>query len=209
MGRVIRLHGDSHRDLQDLLPWYVTGQLEPAEHARLKAHLETCAECQAEVRLERRIGVGIAQLPIDVEQGWMAMSRRLEQEPARPRSPIRPLLRPLAPAPWLGWATAAVLLLSTGLLLAPSREPAGVYHALGAAPATAAGNVVVMFKPETREKDLREILKASHARVVDGPTVTDAYVLRVPAAERQAALARLHRHPDVLLAEPLDDGAAR
>jgi hypothetical protein len=96
-------------------------------------------------------------------------------------------------------------LLLAGVWVAPSLQPAR-YHALGAAPAPASGNVVVMFRPDTREQDLRRTLNAAHARLVDGPTAADAYLLHVPSAERAAALVRLKGQADVVLAEPIDPG---
>jgi cysteine synthase len=60
-----------------------------------------------------------------------------------------------------------------------------------------------VFKPDTTEREMRRILQASGARVVDGPTVTDAYVLALPAAQAPAALARLRAEPAVTLAQAL------
>ena len=74
--------------------------------------------------------------------------------------------------------------------------------ALGAAPA-AQGQAVVVFRPETPEGELRRIVRASGARIVGGPTVTDAWVLAVPEAQGASLLARLRAEPAVLLAEPL------
>lgn len=37
------------REHPDVLPWYVTGRLDPDERARVEAHLRDCAECRAEV----------------------------------------------------------------------------------------------------------------------------------------------------------------
>ena len=45
------------------------------------------------------------------------------------------------------------------------------------------------------------------ARLVDGPTATDAYLLNVPAERQAAALAGLRASPTVVLAESLDAGA--
>ena len=207
-GRIIRLHGDRHQDLQDLLAWFVTGRLDPSEQAEIEAHLKTCADCQAEVRIQRRLGPAIASLPIGVEQGWAAMRRQLETDAAAPARRKEP--RPIQAHGWpgLGWAAALIVSLAAGGLLLPD-VIGGRYHALGARPAAPSGNLVLIFRPETQERTMREMLNASHARLVDGPTAADAYVLHVPPAERAAVLASLRARADVVLAEPIDPGAGR
>jgi len=225
-GRIIHLPGDGHRETQLLLPWYLAGRLDDAERDQIKAHVSHCAECQADLRDEPRLATAIAGLPLDaglpdVEHGWALISRQLEQESPRRASSspwaalfdaarriaVRP---PRQEAAWLRWAVAAqfCLLLALSLALWRTAQPAR-YHTLGAEPANAAGNIVVIFRPKTPEKDFRAILNASHARLVDGPTVTDAYLLRVPASERVAALARLRRQAQVVVAEPVDSGTTR
>ncbi len=94
------------------------------------------------------------------------------------------------------------------LLLARPDDHAASYHVLGAASHAAAGNLVVVFKPETTEQTMRRLLQANDARVVDGPTETAAYLLSVPAANRAHALASLRAEPAVALVESLDSGAA-
>ena len=71
------------------------------------------------------------------------------------------------------------------------------------------GNVIVVFRPDVRESEMRRLLKDNDARLVDGPTAANAYVLHIPDAERGAALARLHSDTAVVLAEPLDAAALR
>lgn len=198
---------DAHHELRELLPWYVTGQLDEADAARVEAHLEDCAECQAEIRFEERLESEVARLPLEVEAGWARMRRRVEGD----RSEHRLAHGLRTRAPWLGWGVAAVLMLGLGVMLAPSLRPApaaDAYHALGAAPAAEPGNVVVIFRPDTTEKALREALKASGARLVDGPTPADAYVLHVPATQREAALANLRARPEIVLAQPVDSVGA-
>jgi hypothetical protein len=110
---------------------------------------------------------------------------------------------------WLRWAVAAqwVAIIGLGaLLLRPDADPAA-YRTLGAG-AAARGNLVVVFQPSTSERELRHILQAQNARVVDGPTVTDAYLLNVPAASRAQALQALRAESAVKLVEPLDGGSA-
>jgi hypothetical protein len=51
---------------------------------------------------------------------------------------------------------------------------------------------------------MREALRDSNARLVHGPTSTDAYVLAVPAEHVDDAVARLRARRVVLLVESLD-----
>jgi anti-sigma factor RsiW len=208
-----RLPVDEHQDLQDLLPWYANGQLDPSEHARVEAHLHGCAACQAELRLQRQLESEIRRLPIEVEQSWARMQRRLEEE-RRPTPPIRTRGVAAGGFGWAarpGWAIAAALMMTFSVLLLTFSQPAR-YHALGAAPAAALGpargNVLVMFRPDMRERDMRAALQSSAARLVDGPTAAGAYVLQVPAPRRAEALAKLRARADIELAEPLDPAAA-
>ena len=217
-GRIIPLQGE-HEEAQALLPWYVTGALDPADRAKVAAHLGACHECQAELRLERRLGDEVADLPFETEQGWNTLRARLDVgAPRRMRGSLRAWLgAALAQArqqwraapPWLGWALGAqgAVLVVVAVMAAPPVQT-DRYHALGAAPPSAAGNVVVIFRPDTPEAALRATLRASRARLVDGPTAADAYMLNVPAGERQAILARLRGQADIVLAEPVDSAAA-
>ncbi|MEO8926343.1 MAG: zf-HC2 domain-containing protein [Caulobacteraceae bacterium] len=220
MGRIVELHGDRHQEAQSLLPWYVTGQLDPSDQAQVEAHLLECPECQAELKTEHRLKSELADLPFEIEHGWTRLRGRLDERRADTAPGVLTWLgaarrdvgrRWRAAAPGLGWALAAaqiVVFLLVGVSTLPSSQPAR-YRTLGAAPAPATGNVVVIFRPDTSEADLRATLKASHARLVDGPTAADAYVLHVPAGERLSALARLREKADIELAEPIDAGDSR
>jgi hypothetical protein len=220
-GRVIPLPGDRHRQIQSLAPWYVAGRLDEDEAAEVEAHLSQCPDCQAEFNADRWLAIEVADAPseaiaasLDVDQGWRRVQRQIERE-ARGAGRAadwlagrwRAVRQWEAAAPWLRWALIGqfcLLLALGGLLWQASFPPA--YRTLGAAPANTAGNIVVIFRPEIKESDFRAILKANHARLVDGPTAADAYVIRVPVAERLGALTRLRRLAQVVLAEPLDAG---
>ena len=213
MGHIISLHEDPHREVEALLPWYLAGALDAEEHTRVEAHLGDCQACRAELAYERRLKSEVAALPTDVEHGWARLHRRLDMRPRRAES-FGWLARAgrawRAGPTWLGWALAAQagLIAAFGLLVAPVSPPApsAPYHALSAAAPSAPGNVVVIFRPETSERILRETLRASHARLVDGPTASDAYVLAVPAAARASILTSLRARSDIILAEPINAG---
>src|SRR6185312_6655378 len=202
---IIRLHDDPHAQAQRLLPWYANGTLEGEELASVETHLADCAECREDLKAEAALARQIRSLPSDVERGWTALKARVEGEaPGRPEIAARPLYARRIP---VGWAAAACLALLIPLLAVSLSRPQPLYRTLGSAPRAESGNLVVIFKPDSSEKTLRTILMQNRARIVDGPTSTDAYVLHVPAAGRAAALERLKADASVSLAEPIDGDA--
>lgn len=213
-GQIINLHGDPHRDVMALLPWHVTGQLDADDAARVEAHLDGCAACRDAVEHERQFERAVVRVPASVDEGWAVMRQRLELDaPAMSRrsSPVPASRRPLAPSwrDWLtGWRLGAPLALASllGVVVMTGLMPAR-FTALGSPPAAATGNVVVIFRPETTEALFRQTLRMSEARLVDGPTAANAYVLEVPMAQRTAMLDRLRHQSQVVLAEPVDAAA--
>ena len=204
MGRILRFTRDRCQEARSLLPWWVTGQLEGEERARVEAHLRDCADCQAELRVERRLAAAVADLPFEADLGWTELRRRLDREPQR-GAPLARLRRALAAPGRAGWALAAqfvMVIAAVGLVL-PLTKPAP-YHALGATRPASVGDVVVIFRPDARAEAVTRALRASGARLIDGPTAADAYVLDVPLATRSAALARLRADAAVVMAEPID-----
>jgi anti-sigma factor RsiW len=206
MDNVIPMHRDAHRDALLFLPWFVSGALGEAEHSRLGAHLADCEECRAELALERRLADEVVAMPAETAPAWEAMQRRLAAPARRRVKPARrnPTLAAKSALPWLGWAVAAGIMMVLGLQAVLPPRPAPAYHALAATSDHAAANVAVIFRPQTTEADIHSILDANHARVADGPTAADAWLLSVPAQGRDAAVRRLRASPEVLTAELLD-----
>jgi hypothetical protein len=61
-----------------------------------------------------------------------------------------------------------------------------------------------VFRPDTREEQLRRLLDSSNASLVGGPTDADAYLLHIPADTRNDGLAMLRARPEIVMAEPID-----
>lgn len=202
MGRLLHLRGDPHEETQALLPWYVTGQAEPADRMLIEAHLATCADCRDDLAHERRLSAAIRDLPQTDDEPWERLAGRLaERTEARPwwRQPVR--------VAWFAAAQIAVVTLCIGLFVAherPAGTPMPAYRALGDAPGSRTGNLLVMFAPTTSEAMVRGAIQAANARLVDGPTDAGAYLLAVPSAQRDAALATLRARREVTLAQPMD-----
>jgi len=218
-GQILHLEPDPHVAVQRLLPWYLTGRLATAEHDAVEAHLAQCPECRAELETERQWqllqpGHG-AQ--VDVEDGWARLRARLDGDLAPPAASTPPAPRRRAwkaPAwvrlPVRAWAApamlSAALVAAIGYTLRPM-PVVGDYHALSAAPTDAGGTAVVRFSPDATEAQIRQGLKDSGARLVDGPTVSDAYVVRLPREHYAAALDKLRKEPGVALVEALESAS--
>ena len=211
--RVVRLEGDDHARAQSLLPWFATGGLDQAEAAEVAAHLAACPDCQSALEAERRLGGHVASLSFDVEAGWARLQARIGRETAL-KGPLARLSSFFRSSPagrrgWLGWAMAAQAAAFCGLgatvlsRLPPAPAPAA-YHVLGAPPETRAGDILVMFKPQTRAAELAELIEAAHARIVDGPTDAGGFVLSAPKADLAMTVKRLKAAPAVELAEPIE-----
>jgi hypothetical protein len=208
MDRIIARFDDTHRQVEKLLPWFVTGQLGDADRALVADHVTTCELCRAELHAEQALNQKVARMPIDVDLGWAALRRRVESGQARARAwpgarrlVLHMVDRPRAAA--LLIAAQVALLVAAVAILPPVPRPAP-YHALSAATAPARGNVIVMFRADAKAAEVSALLAQSGARIVDGPTSTGAFVLTVPAARRPAALASLRAQPVLTMAEPLD-----
>jgi hypothetical protein len=103
-------------------------------------------------------------------------------------------------------AFAAAVALSTAWLI--GAPDAALYRTLAAQssqPST--GAIVVVFDPAVSEFDLRHIVRRAGARIVDGPTQTNAYVLDVAPERRAQALQALRAERAVTLAERIDSRA--
>jgi anti-sigma factor RsiW len=199
---IIRLNGDRHAQTQQLLPWYVNGTLEGDEAAQVEEHLAECAECREDMEAEKVLARQVHDLSVDVDHGWEALKARIDGSAPAPRR-TAPLARRIP----LGWAVAAYaasLALVVPLLTFALAKPPALYRTLGAPSSAAPGNLIVVFKPQASEAALRAILVQNQARIVDGPTSADAYVLHVAPDRRATVLARLKGAPAVSLAEPID-----
>lgn len=188
---IVELEGSVHQRVQKLLPWAVLGRLPETDMRLVQEHTGACADCRDDLAWQHRLQAvqPAAGAAPDMDAALARLMPRIE---ARPRA---------ANGAWMRWALAAQVLLIAGLgarVLMPA-EPA--YRLLGAQAAQA--NMMVVFRPDTSEGQLRGILQSHGASVVGGPTTTKAWLLSVPAPRLPAALAALRSESAVEMAESL------
>jgi hypothetical protein len=214
-GSIVAINNSIHDKVQELLPWFVVDTLTGDELELVNQHLNVCAECQADFawqcKLQATEPVGDANP--DVDAAFSRLRSRLDEtlQEASQRTPAGMAGRSLPGThPWMKWALAAQFAAIVGLvgLLATLNDKVAAYRALGAGQSSV-GNLVVVFKPETSERELRRILQNAGARIVDGPTVTDAYLLSVPDNRLAVAIRDLRADGAVMVAESLSSMGKR
>jgi hypothetical protein len=230
-------HG-THREIWDLLPWYVTACLADRERERVEAHVKACAECRVELAQQRQL-----HRAMDVDSA-------VEHMPARSLQKLQQRLDAAtvtvsadagAPAPgaaarrpaWLGGvrlervqsvrsmrsgalAAAAAAAVAAGVVLtafwAPllrDVRPAG-YHTVTAPPARAPGVAIrAVFSPAITLSELQGILDDANLRIVSGPSEAGVYSLAITTARPvDESLRRLRTHAAVRFAESAGPQAA-
>jgi len=210
-----------HREAQEALPWLANGSLAGSELERVQAHLKGCAACRADLaalHTLRAAGPGTAP-DCDPDAALARLLPQLDALP--PAQPAAPKPVPAQASTLPGWRTrlaandgrwvrlaigaqCCVIAVLAGLLVRPSggaEAQAGDYRVLGAA-AGSQSRLIVMFKPDTPERELRRIVLENGARIAGGPTATGAWVLATEQAA-DAVAGRLRGQAAVTLAEPL------
>jgi anti-sigma factor RsiW len=209
-GRVLPFDLAAHKVADVLLPWFVNGTLDKDELAFVQQHLSACLRCQREVQWLRELRA--ACVDGEATPGGSTVFRNLRRQLDQPRAgrgkgASLPGLWRRAPS-WSRWAMAAQLavIVALGAALVPATDGPTLYRTLGArnAAAPTTGTLVVAFNPATTESDLRRIVRKAGVRIADGPTETNAYVLKVAAERRVEAMQALRAEPAVVLVEQLD-----
>jgi hypothetical protein len=205
----------AHRDASELLPWLVNDSLAGAERDSVERHVRECVTCRRELEAVRTLQAAVASEERDpaVVSALARLRVRLDEEEAGlPRRLRHALARGWRAAqPWVRGTLAAqfalILLLCgvlTGALLSERSTPA-LYRTLsdaaGPVPPNRSG-LVVVFRADTTEQEMRRLLQRLDARVVDGPSSMGAYTLAVREGRYPAVLALLRTDPAVMLAEP-------
>jgi hypothetical protein len=222
MSTVVPLQASIHHEAERLLPWLLNGRLEDGQRELVLRHLAACARCREEARNQERLQDLYLQLapappaPANFERLLRRLPRAAPSDPfaawrawraRRTRAGRRP-------SPVLRWTAAACLLLATALAVSPWRaapESTPAFRTLGSASGASlpGEQLVVVFDPGLSEARMRTLLRASGARIVDGPSEAGAYVLVLPDDRVAAVQAGLRSAPGVLLVERLQPPAER
>lgn len=216
---VLPFEGRTHREAERLLPWYANGTLEATEHKLVHAHLSECPACRADLAALRAQFDALdddRSTHPSTDHDWHRLHHRLHaQRQAAASSPLqRARTGWRTAAPWMRVAVAAqfavVAVLGAFLLGEPllrdAAPPQPEYRTLSASPAAPVSNddtLLVVFDPRLTDAQLRELLGANHARIVDGPNTAGAFLVAAPKGQADLVRNALRASPGVAMAERL------
>jgi hypothetical protein len=214
-GGVIRFDAAAHKVADVLLPWFVNGTLKGEQLDFVQRHVDECPRCQHEVAWLRELHA--ACVAAEAMPGAPAAFGNLRRQLDGPRlggdAMDRPRDAPRDARRWWPWATAAefAVIVALGTLLLSGADAPALYRTLGVSNAAAptSGTLVVVFEPATPEAEVRRILRSAGARIVDGPTQANAYVLDVPSGQAERAAHALRGERAAVLVERLGLQSAR
>jgi len=207
-GTVLPFQSGVHDTVDALLPWYVNGTLTGNKFDLVRLHLAECAACRDEAEWLGKLfaackeAEALPEMASDLARLRTRAHARAQAKPASAHA-----RRSWRDAPWTRWSLAASLVigLTCGAWVLHDGGEGALYRTLGSAPSAArhAGSLIVAFDPATTEAEIRRILDRAEARIVDGPTQTNAFVLEVPPQREAFALAALRAEHVVTFDEQL------
>jgi len=215
-----------HERAAELLTWQVIGRLSGDDLGWLSAHLESCAHCRAEQRVQRRIRDAVASQPV-VEFAPQASFNRLWKQIEADASLENPhatiagntavgttTVGVKAPArrgsSWLHLLVAAqaagIVLLGAALWQRQQFHVTPDYRTVTEQPGVGApvDEIKAIFADQVRLADVKEILAGTNLLISSGPNAAGVYTLidaeGSSSAASRAALARLRADPRVRFA---------
>ncbi|HEY1385121.1 MAG TPA: hypothetical protein VGF43_15980 [Dongiaceae bacterium] len=200
------------QDVEELLPWYVTGRVSREEARGIEAALKTMpdlADKLAQVQRERE-AVSRAAEAVEAPPPE-TLQRLLQQVETTRQSRVARIQAQGDAGGWLksalgrnavwqaAFAVACVMAVALGIRL--YNPPSGLGVQTNINPSESA-TLLVTFQPTAGAADIAALLTGLHASVVDGPTADGAYVVHVAgqSSDVDAAMSALLSRADLVKA---------
>lgn len=201
----------NHETVIELLPWFVNGTLDEQETALVEDHVHECVQCYSLLQQERQLhGLLSAESPATLSSaahGYARLRPRLEPEAKPARNGITSQWRRAEGFALAAGLAAVAVIISVWQQLDDSQVTGiGEFETLAEPAAAASRTVDVLFTPELLETELRSLLQANGAVIVNGPTELGRYTIRIDqvpdGVELDAVIERLRNNPRVRFVGP-------
>jgi anti-sigma-K factor RskA len=183
------------QDVEELLPWYVTGRVSREEARGIEAALKTMPDLADKLAQVQREREGVARAAEAVEPAPPeTLQRLLQQVETTRQSRGSRVERGGEPGGWLttalsrnwiwqaAFAVACVAVVALAMRLSgPAVAPDDLEASITGV--TAGTPLSVTFQPDAAAGQIGSLLTQLNAEVVSGPTADGTYVVRVPATQ--------------------------
>jgi anti-sigma-K factor RskA len=204
------------QDVEELLPWYVTGRVSREEARGIETALNTMPDLADKLAQVQREREAVARASEVVEPVPPETLQRLLQQVEATRQWRVPRIEGQGEArTWLrgalhhnafwqaAFAAACVVVVALGVRLYNPPDDSGLAGSIGKA---GGATVTVRFQPAAAAADIASLLARLNASIVGGPATDGAYLVRVPAAqaaEIESAVSALASRKDLVLSAQL------
>ncbi|GAB6094088.1 hypothetical protein JCM14469_03400 [Desulfatiferula olefinivorans] len=189
---------------------YIKGDLTPDQRAAFEREIESDEALRREVEefsaIAKSYGSLAETLPSPRPETLAAIMRRIQTERPRARSihGVIESLRRLVSRPGVAWSLSAAQFAVIVFLVFSHPEPSRYQTLSGSAPSVQRGITLnVVFHDTARQHAVTRLLNGIGATVVDGPTASGLYVIRIDDASlKDQILTQLREAPEVSFAGP-------
>ena len=198
------------KEIEELLPFYVNGSLEGEELETVRKALaedetlrEECAflESMRDEVQKQDLGLSPGEFGLKRLQRDIAKEKNIDTQPVPQNDNRRSGVWKIASI-----AACIMLLVQTAYVVPLWQQNNDLVAASGGNVAPVRGPVLsVTFVPEAQEENIRELLLAVDARIVDGPSALGVYKLAVPK-HPEAVISKLLAHKNLVETVQRDGG---
>jgi anti-sigma-K factor RskA len=201
------------QDVEELLPWYVTGRVSREEARGIEAALKTMPDLAGKLAQVQREREAVSRAAEAVEPAPPETLQRLLQQVESTRQwRVPPIERRSEAGGWLkgamghnavwqtAFAAACVAIVALGIRLYNPETP-GEYGVAGNINGAGGATLLVTFQPTATASDIASLLGGLGATIVDGPKPGGAFIVQLPASgagEVEAATSSLLARKDVV-----------
>jgi hypothetical protein len=206
-------------EIEMLLPWYVTGRLDPAEVAKVEGYLARHPQLRRQLDLVRseqeqtvRANEALGASPAGALDRLMAQlpGRKPSRPPSRGGTPLFQAIAEFFAAPtasgvrWAAFAAAALVVVqATAITTLLMRDGSGAYQAASGQQTAGGISALIVFADDAKAQAISHLLAEFNANIVDGPKAGGVYTIRLRTEDRSqtardALLRRLAERRDVV-----------
>jgi hypothetical protein len=201
------------QDVEELLPWYVTGRVSREEAKGIEAALKTMPDLAGKLVQVQREREAVARAAEAVEPAPPeTLQHLLQQVDATRQRRVARIDNRVEAGGWLRaavnrnvvWQAAfaaacvAIVVLGVRLYTPPAPGDLGVASSISG---TGEATLLVTFQRDATAAEIATLLTGLHATIVDGPAPDGGYVVQIPARQAgdiDAAAASLRARKDLV-----------